>query len=69
MIIKLKLNRQRSSKITQTQIRIFNSRPKKHPKKNKIKEKQRERLNLARPVLDDDVATLANGTSLLRVGL
>ena len=27
MIIKLKQNHQRSSKITQTQIRIFNSRP------------------------------------------
>jgi hypothetical protein len=70
MIIKLKQNHQRSSKITQTQIRIFNSRPKKkNQNRKREEEKQRERLNLARPVLDDDVATLANGTSLLRVGL
>jgi hypothetical protein len=43
MIIKLKQNHQRSSKITQTQIRIFNSRPKKKKPKQKKRRGKTER--------------------------
>ena len=35
----------------------------------KGKSKGRKQLNLARTTLDDDVAVLTDGTSLLRVGL
>ena len=34
-----------------------------------ILETEQKRLNLARTILDDDVAILANSTSLLRVSL